>query len=268
MLLFDFLRAQDTTVTPEISKIHLACWNGHQDPLHVYYRGEFDEWQSWQNQANFERPYVVALISLPEARRWLFVGVYASKGRRELDDGTYQYKLEPLPAYAEFAGRLFITFARTRSSYRRGESCAPGMVIHAITAEPAKLDEFPGFKTIDISFDDLAYLVRSGVTSWRTALGSVAGVYLISDTQTGKLYVGSATGEKGIWGRWCQYVDGHGNNVELRRLVGTNGIERAHAYRFSVLEIADMHASADEVRNRESHWKRVLLTRIHGWNAN
>jgi hypothetical protein len=268
MLLFEFLRAQDPTVTPETSKVHLACWNGHQDPLDVYYRGEFDEWQSWQNQANFERPYVVALISLAEAQRWLFVGVYASKGKRQLDDGTYEYELEVLPAYAEFAGRLFITFARTRASYLRGESCAPRMTVHAVTAEPVKLDEFPGFKTVDISFDDLDYLVRSGTTSWRTALGSVAGVYLISDTQTGKLYVGSATGEGGIWGRWCQYVDGHGNNVELRKLVGAEGIERAQAYRFSVLEIADTHAGPDEVLDRESHWKRVLLTRIHGWNAN
>lgn len=183
-------------------------------------------------------------------------------------NGTYQYKLAALPAYAEFAGRLFVTFARTRASYLRGESCAPRMTVHAVTAEPVKLDEFPGFKTVDISFEDLDYLVRSGTTSWRTALGSVAGVYLISDTLTGKLYVGSATGEGGIWGRWCQYVDGHGHNVELKKLVGTEGIERAKHYRFSVLEIADTHASSGEVLERESHWKRVLLTRIHGWNAN
>ena len=268
MLLFDFLRTQEPTITPETAKVHLACWNGKEDPLDVYYRGGFDLWQSWQNKPNFERPLVVSLISLPEATRWLFVGVYASKGKRTLPSGTYQYDLEHLPAYAEFAGRLFITFSRTRASYLRGESCAPRMTVHAVTAEPVKLDEFPGFKTIDISFEDLDYLVRSGTTSWRTALGSVAGVYLISDTLTGKLYVGSATGEGGIWSRWCQYVDGHGHNVELKRLVGAEGIERAKHYRFSVLEIADTHASSSEVLDRESHWKRVLLTRIHGWNAN
>lgn len=268
MLLFDFLRAQDPIISPETCKVHLACWNGKEDPLDVYYRGTFDDWQSWQNQANFERPFVVALISLAGSQRWLFVGVYASKGKRQLDSGAYQYELEALPAYAEFAGRLFVTFARTRASYLRGESCAPRMVVHAVTAEPVKLDKFPGFKTIDISFDDLDYLVRNATTSWRTALGSVAGVYLISDTLTGKLYVGSATGEGGIWSRWCQYADGHGNNVELKKIVGKEGLERAKHYRFSVLEIADTHASSEEVLNRESHWKRVLLTRIHGWNAN
>lgn len=268
MLLFDFLRTQDPAITPETAKVHLACWSGQENPLDVYYRGGFDLWQSWQNKPNFERPYVVALISLPEATRWLFVGVYASRGKRNLPNGKYQYDLTPLPAYAEFAGRLFVTFTRTRASYLRGESCAPRMTVHALTAEPVKLDEFPGFKTVDISFEDLDYLVRSGTTSWRTALGNVAGVYLISDTLTGKLYVGSATGEGGIWGRWRHYVDGHGHNVELMRLVGAEGIERAKHYRFSVLEIADTHASSDEVLERESHWKRVLLTRVHGWNSN
>lgn len=268
MLLFDFLRVQDPTITPENAKVHLACWNGKDDPLQVYYRGDFDLWQSSQNKPNFERAFVVSLISLPEATRWLFVGVYASKGKTTLPGGTYQYNLEPRPANAEFAGRLFVTFSRTRASYLLGESCAPRMTVHAVTAEPVKLQEFPGFKTVDISFENLDYLVRSGTTSWRTALSSVAGVYLISDTLTGKLYVGSATGEGGIWGRWCQYVDGHGNNEELKHLVGAEGIERAKHFRFCVLEIADTHTGSNEVLERESHWKRVLLTRIHGLNAN
>lgn len=121
---------------------------------------------------------------------------------------------------------------------------------------------------MDISFEDLGFLVRSATTSWRTALSSVAGVYLISDTLTGKLYVGSATGEGGIWGRWAQYVDGHGNNLELKRLVGTEGIARAGHFRFSVLEIADTHTGEPEVLARESHWKKVLLSRVHGLNAN
>lgn len=43
MLLFDFLRAQDPTITPETAKVHLASWNGKENPLDVYYRGEFDE---------------------------------------------------------------------------------------------------------------------------------------------------------------------------------------------------------------------------------
>lgn len=268
MKLFDFLRTQDRAVAPERSKVHLACWNQIEEPLDVYLRGEFDKWQAWQKKPNFERSHVVALIDLPEAHRWLFVGVYESHGYQKLEDGGHLYDLTPVPAYAEFAGRLLVHFERTRASYLLGENCTDRMSVVSLSAEPLKLDEFPGFKTVNISFDDLSYLARSGATSWRTALGSVAGVYLITDTKTGKLYVGSATGEGGIWDRWCQYVDGHGNNVRLKALVGAEGRERAKAYRFSVLEIADTHASSEEVLKRESHWKDVLWSRVHGWNAN
>jgi hypothetical protein len=268
MKLFEFLCAQDPTITPKTSKIHLATCNGHDNPLDVYYRGAFDEWQRCQNQLNFRRDYVVALIQLPEADRWLFVGVYATRGVTERSPRSFYYDLESLPAYAKYAGRLYVTFVRSRASYLLAENCCERMEVLSITAEPVKLNDFPGFKTVNISFDDLEYLVRSGNTSWRTALGSVAGVYLISDTATARLYVGSATGEGGIWSRWSQYVDGHGKNVRLKELVGVEGVERAKVFRFSVLEIADTHASSEEVLRRESHWKQVLLTRVYGWNAN
>jgi len=267
MNLFDVLQAQDAAITPKSSKVHLASWNQIEHPRDVYYRGEFDEWQRWQKNTNFERSHVVSLIQMPEADRWLFVGVYATKGSKP-DNGGHIYDLEPLPAFAELAGRLFVTFVRTRASYLLAENCCDRMDVYAITAEPVKLDTFPGFKTVNISFGDLDYLVRTETTSWRTALGSVAGVYLISDAETGGLYVGSATGEGGIWGRWTQYVDGHGNNVRLKELVGKEGRERAKHFRFSVLEIADTHASSEEVLKRESHWKEVLVTRKHGLNGN
>jgi hypothetical protein len=90
----------------------------------------------------------------------------------------------------------------------------------------------------------------------------------VSDPTDGKLYVGSATGQGGIWARWRQYVDGHGSNVELFKLVHAMGRNRAQVFRFSILEIADVHASPEEVLARESHWKRILLTRSHGYNAN
>ena len=46
------------------------------------------------------------------------------------------------------------------------------------------------------------------------------------------------------------------------------GSESISGFRFAVLEIADTHANKDDVLARESHWKRVLLTRSFGFNAN
>ena len=114
---------------------------------------------------------------------------------------------------------------------------------------------------------DLERLVRMRAPAWSSALSSVGGVYLVSDTKDGKLYVGSATGEKGIWGRWCQYTEGKvGNNKYLRELVGKEGLKRADSFRFSVLKIADTHTSVKDVRAREQHWMKVLMSTIHGHN--
>lgn len=270
MKLFDILGLQDPRVTLENSKVHLATHNGTDNPLRVYFEGKFDEWQSWQNKRNFTKPFVVSLIQLPERDRWLYVGAYAVKNDEWIEARKeYWYTLEPMPTCADLGGRLVVDFARSgRASYVLAASFGSQMAVHELRPERMHLEEFPGFKKVDLEWPDLEVVVRQNTTSWRTALSNVAGVYLISDPVDGKLYVGSATGEGGIWARWCQYVDGHGNNIELLKLIGQLGKERARAFRFSILEIADVHASRDEILERESHWKRVLLTRSHGYNAN
>ena len=72
---------------------------------------------------------------------------------------------------------------------------------------------------------------------WRTPLSAVAGVYLILDQRTGALYVGSAYGANGIWGRWRGYAKtGHGGNVKLRKLMKRDPTYTAQ-FRFSILQI-------------------------------
>ena len=111
--------------------------------------------------------------------------------------------------------------------------------------------------------------MKQSIDSWRAALSSVAGVYVISDTATGQLYVGSACGEGGIWQRWSDYAySGHGGNKEIQALIALDGLERAKNFRYAVLEIADTHASEKDILARESHWKDVLMSREHGLNSN
>jgi hypothetical protein len=59
-------------------------------------------------------------------------------------------------------------------------------------------------------------IINSGKEDWYNNLSTVKGIYLITDNNN-KLYVGSAYGVEGIWGRWKEYVNtnGHGNNIAL-----------------------------------------------------
>ena len=98
--------------------------------------------------------------------------------------------------------------------------------------------------------------------TWIKALSSVNGIYLIQDTLSGKLYVGSAYGEQGIYGRWSTYAqNGHGGNLELQSLDSSNFV-------FSILEIVPATTTVDGVIEYENRWKEKLGTRQFGLNKN
>jgi len=131
-------------------------------------------------------------------------------------------------------------------------------------------ERFPGFDNINHDFRMLEAVFRNGRADWKAALANVKGVYLISDKSNGKKYVGSAYGNAGIWARWACYMGtGHGWNDELLALINRRGIKYAREhFRFSVLEVMAKSTSDDAVVARETHWKRALLTREHGYNKN
>lgn len=272
MRTFDLINLLAPEVVPAKTKLHLATWNGREDPLDLLRIGKFEPWQAWQNNRNFEREFVVALVSMG-ADRWMFGGAYRSRGatptKGETRDG-FVYDLERIARCDELTGRLVSKFERPgRNSYLLGESWADAITVSELRAEPLRIADFPGFKFVHLKKHELDTIVRDQTPSWRAALSSVGGVYLICDEETGQLYVGSAAGEGGFWQRWTQYADnGHGGNVELREMLRCHGPDRCASFRYSILEIADVATSEERVLAREEHWKRVLLSRVHGLNAN
>lgn len=268
MKIFQLLQAMGGPVTPNNCKVHLAVHNGIEEPKDVYLRGEFESWQNRQKNKNFERPYVLALIRLPNTLQWLFAGCYKkSSPPISSGDGYYSYDLKPMDEYQDLAGRLIVTYDKKyRQSYPYGETVVEAELAQ-ILEKKLSVSEFRGFKNVRLPFNHLETIVKSKEPTWRSALSSVGGVYVISDPGAGKLYVGSAYGTQGIWGRWCQYTSGHGNNKMLKELVEAEGVKRAAHFWFSVLETIDIGASPEDVIARENHWKEVLLTRQGGYNA-
>ena len=109
MELFQTLQILAPQITPEKCKIHLAGWNGIDDPLDVYVAGEFEDWQTEQTQKNFEREYVIALIALPQSNRWLFAGAYESHGCDQVDGpAPHRYNLQRIISTDEMNGRLIV----------------------------------------------------------------------------------------------------------------------------------------------------------------
>lgn len=265
--LFQLLGNLDPELSPTDCKVHLAVHNGKEDPLDVYVAGNFDRWQAWQNGPNFNRDRVVALIALPERDKWLLAGVYSVASVERMEDGHFEYDMLPSPLTEPLNGRAVVQFTRTgRQSYLVAENWVERMTIAEVRPERMQIADFPGYSNALLTKQQLDVVVAQRVASWRSALASVGGVYVIADRNTGKLYVGSASGDEGIWGRWCSYsATGHGGNRELVQLLSEKSAAYAEHFQFGILEIADPHA---DVLARESHWKRLLGTRDHGYNGN
>jgi hypothetical protein len=80
------------------------------------------------------------------------------------------------------------------------------------------------------------------------------------------LYVGSACGESGIWGRWRDYARcGDGGNVQLRDLIKKDGAYPRN-FRFSLLHILPRTMARNEVLKREQLYMKKLGTRATGLN--
>lgn len=281
MKLFELLKLHDPALVPSATVVHLATHNGHDEPLDVLRRGKFEEWQRWQSSRLFKRPFILGLVKIPDrADRWLFAGCYNSHGAspHPKHPETWLYTTSEVSATSSLGRRVIVGHRRSgRRSTRRGEAIVDELVVIAIREKPATVATFRTYAEVRLSKSELDEIVSLDEPSWRAALAAVAGVYVITDTSNGKLYVGSATGDTsaagggGLWSRWCSYAaSGHGGNDDLRALLSPEGQGPAHAqhFQFSILEIADTHASAEDVKRRERHWKRVLGSHVHGYNKN
>ena len=254
-------------------KIHCAT-GCNPSPLEAFFDGTFRQWQEHQNQENFKCENILSIIHLENAH-WLFAGVFSVLGvapaKKKWRNGPcYQYSTEEIGGLEHLAGRVIVHFDKNfRASYLRGKKYADQLIVASIRDTRMTIGDFPGYKSVLLSYRMLKTIVRENNPSWRTALSNVDGVYLITDNATGKLYVGSAYGGEGIWQRWNSYAKtGHGENKELRELLREKGAGYTEHFQFSLLEVCDLSASDDYVITRETYWKTVLRSREFGLNKN
>lgn len=189
----------------------------------------------------------------------------------------YGYALQPLPLHSEYIKRLIIKLDAPigRNVYLRLYEKLEGQLnpeVYELAAD-TKLGTFPGYQNIRLRHRELQRIIANDEPSWKDALSSVKGVYVITDLSSGRLYVGSASGEaNGLWQRWSGYAHlGNltGGNRELetmRSMLGDDYI--IENFQYSILEIFDPKTKAEAILTRESFWKLALGSRTHGMNLN
>ncbi|MDD4239627.1 MAG: GIY-YIG nuclease family protein [Desulfotomaculaceae bacterium] len=248
-------------------KIHFAKRSDGSEPLDAFMR-DMNEWKDWNrysiNKDWYNRDYIFSLISFyPERNTWLFGGIWKVIDRDFSKKSDYPYLVELCEDYNKYIGRLKIIYAHNDRTVRNlMEIYFPNLIVKELLDDIYSTYSFPGYKNLDLPFKTLENVIRKDSPAWKSAL-SIYGIYLITDIKTGKRYVGSASGENGIWKRWSDYVyNGHGDDVDLHKLVEERGFEYVREnYKFTLLEITNTW-NENEILDRESYWKRALLSRM------
>jgi hypothetical protein len=246
-------------------------------------KGLLEIYQSYQSKPVFHKAeHVVSFYALDGTRACLF-GVFKSRGFRSAKDGRlltnsslevawrnktkFFYKLERLRGFEHLERRVIIEWGLGALAWNQRLT---NKSVLEITAAGRRLPPFRDYLDFSITHDELTELYQNEEAhhEWRSRLSAVAGIYLILAETSGELYVGSATGAEGIWGRWRQYAKtGHGNNQLLRTLITSNSAYPA-AFRFSILQILPKSMTREDVIDREVDFKVKLGCRAHGLNVN
>lgn len=250
-------------------------------------RTAFETYQSWQATDVFGKcDGILSFVALSGTEA-LFVGAYSVRSlgigpHPSTDDApsavlrplwkdlggqqSWHYELLPDPRFARLERRLVIDWGKGARAWHQWklDKAVVGL------RDPNALESCPALADVDVTIGKVAMLAahEEANTSWRDRLGSVGGIYLLTDHANDKLYVGQAGGSGGFWGRWKEYAALKSGNVAVdpALLDGTIDLERAS---FSVLEVVPLGAGAKERMNEsEARWKRRLRSRVVGWNRN
>lgn len=182
--------------------------------------------------------------------------------------GHYRYELTKKRGFEDLEDRLVIDWGKSTRSWHQW---LKGSTKEIIEISPrGYLKPFPGYEDFILTHNELKKLFANSSANreWRDLLKATAGIYMILDTESGKQYVGSASGENGIWARWRSYSEnGHGGNIELIALQKSNP-EAASHFEFSILRTLPRSMTRKAVITYEGLYKDKLGSRAFGLNLN
>ena len=265
--------ARDAKIALNMSwegKSHFERWNesdaNNRDVSYSYY-------SHYGNRRNFTHigQLVFGFVQVPRNnKRWLLVtaGRITSLPNHATCDHVEEERFQGL------VGRLIVEIEKgntySRYIFNLNKYYSEAKVIE-ILADDYQDISFTGLDNVHLSFHDLRLILNgTKYADYRNALSSVKGVYCLADTKTGKLYIGSAYGEKGIAQRWSDYIDtktgGNKDLIELHKKEGEFYFE--NNFCFTLIEFFGMNTDTDRIVGRETYWKNAFATKDHGYNEN
>jgi len=228
--------------------------------------GTYEYYQSIQSRPVFKPGDIVASFAVNPQKETVFVGLFDVESSREVLDAicpirgkrgvVNEYQMPRKQELSEYEGRVVIDWGPGLRSWVQKADTQNKKILEI--RREFKEPDFPGFRKLCVDINNLDTIPEQ----WKSVLASVNGIYLLTCNRTGKQYVGSAYGDRGIWGRWLEYhLTGNGGNVELCQMKELD-------FRATVLEVINPSARPEDVVSLENDWKEKLMIRTFGLNRN
>jgi len=182
------------------AKIKLVRHKDRRLDLYNLYRSQRQEFLSYQNKQMKDIfngvDYIASFIG-EEGILSRFIGIYKLIDRQKIGDDHFEYKMEEVSGFEDLKERVIIKWENAISWHQWIKNKMEVIQIHP----GLHYKQFTDYFDFILDFRELKEIINNQYTDWKKVLSATKGIYLISDTKTGKLYVGSAYGEEGIWGR-------------------------------------------------------------------
>lgn len=268
----DLLKLSDEEI--QKTKIRFNQNNGKENPIDIFKRNpqELLKWNYWNSQS-----YKVGQISIGLVKmrydEWLLFTIgeitdVAKRKRSGVDCHYYTYE----ERYGQLFGRVIIKYHKKfQSQFPNASTILDNLEVKEILPSVFSGFDFPGYDKVSLTYNELETILNGDYPSYRNALENQQAVYVLTDTNTGKLYVGSATSKNQmLLSRWEGYIKTfHNGNEGLKELFEMKGEEYFKKYfKYSIIENFNSKVNANFVIDRECYWKEVLDTRSHGYNKN
>ena len=249
---------------------YIDIWLALDDKIKESGKNKISYWPWYGKSRNFYVGQLVFSFIKKSSNEWLFISAGKVLSIPEDD----RAEVEILEKYKPLFGRLIINYHKGNTMGRYTFKLS-----HLNDKETVKEilpclysgDSFNGYDNVNLSYKKLKDIFDGKIMpSFAEALKKITGVYCLTDTKNGKLYIGSATGTEGVAQRWGNYLSSkHGGNVKLRKLYEEKGDEYFEQFfTYTLIEYFGLSCNPEKIKEREQYWKKCFDTIKNGYNDN
>ncbi len=269
----DLLKLTDEEI--ERTKIRFNQSNGIDNPIEIFKSNpqKLLDWNYWNSQSYKVGQISIGLVKINYDEWLLFtVGTIMKVKNIKFNSGVgCEYKTAN-ERYGQLFGRVIVKYHKKfQSQFPNASTVLEDLEVKEILPSIFSGFDFSGYDNVSLTYYELETILKGNYPSYRNALQNQQAVYVLTDTNTGKLYIGSATSKNQmLLSRWEGYIKTfHNGNEGLKELFETEGENYFKKYfKYSIIENFNSKVNPDFVIDRECYWKKVLDTRNHGYNKN